>query len=304
MRPCPRNWPRSSANYDKESETEVSSNRVVFFLLLTLAPAACMPPSWGAAALLHPSKRTAKDTSSRPHETLWFDGAGVRLRGWWFKTTEPRRGTLVYLHGISGNRGSSASIADHWVPRGFDVISFDARAHGDSEGDACTYGFYEKADVSRVLDRVAGSEPIVLLGHSLGAAIALQTAGEDRRVSAVIAISTFSDLRTVASERAPFFASQSNLDNAFRIAEQQARFRVDEVSAVAAAAKITAPVLVIHGQADKETPASHSQRVYATLHQPKELMLVPGAGHNDCLNASTWAAIDSWVEKFITPPRK
>lgn len=276
------------------------SNRLLLFLLLALAPTACMPPSWGAAALLHPSKETAKETNARPHETLWFDGAGVRLRGWWFKTAAPRRGTLVHLHGIGGNRGSSAWIAEHWVPRGFDVISFDGRAHGESGGDACTYGYYEKADVSRVLDRVAGREPVVLLGHSLGAAIALQTASEDRRVSAVIAAATFSDLRSVASERAPFFASQGNIDNAFRIAEQQAHFHVDEVSAVAAAARIKVPVLIIHGQADKETPASHSQRVYAALRGPKELMLIPKAGHNDCLNSGTWPVIDAWVDKSIT----
>jgi uncharacterized protein len=280
------------------------AKRQVLLFLLFVAPAACMPPSWGAGALLHPKKTVAAEQGGLPHETLWFDGAGVRLHGWWFKAAEPRRGTVVHLHGIGRNRGSSVSMAEHWVPRGFDVISFDARAHGDSEGDACTYGYYEKTDVSRVLDHIAGSEPIILLGHSLGAAVALQATGQDRRVSGVIAISTFSDLRTVASERAPFFASQGNIDDAFNLAEKQANFRVDEVSALAAAAKITVPVLLIHGQADKKTPPSHSQRVFAALHEPKELMLIPQAGHNDCLNASTWVTIDSWVEKLVTQPRK
>jgi uncharacterized protein len=280
----------------------VAKRRVLLFLLL-VAPGACMPPSWGAGALLHPGKTTAVEKGGRPHETLWFDGAGVRLRGWWFKAAKPRRGTLVYLHGIGDNRGSGASMADHWVPRGFDVISFDGRAHGESEGDACTYGYYEKVDVSRVLDRVTGPEPIVLMGHSLGAAIALQTAAQDRRVSAVISVSTFSDLRTVAAERAPFFASKGNIENAFRLAERDAKFRVDEVSAVLAAGKIAVPVLVIHGQADNETPPAHSQRVFAALHEPKELMLIPDAKHEDCLNGNTWRAIDAWVEAFVTQPR-
>jgi alpha-beta hydrolase superfamily lysophospholipase len=252
---------------------------------------------------LHPGKTIAVENGGRPHETLWFDGDGVRLHGWWFKAAEPRRGTVVYLHGIGSNRGASLSVADHFVPRGFDVVSFDARAHGDSDGEACTYGYYEKKDVSRVLDRIVGPRPIVLLGHSLGAAIALQTAAEDRRVAAVIAVSTFSDLRTVASERAPFFASQGNIDNAFRLAETQAKFRVDEVSAVTAAAKITVPVFVIHGQADDETPPAHSQRVFAALHQPKDLLLIPGAKHDDCFNAGSWAAIDAWVDKVFTSPR-
>jgi pimeloyl-ACP methyl ester carboxylesterase len=73
--------------------------------------------------------------------------------------------------------------------------------------------YYEKVDLSRVLDEISGPGPILLLGTSLGAAVALQTAAEDNRVAVVVAVATFSDLRTVASERAPFFASKGNIDS-------------------------------------------------------------------------------------------
>ena len=271
--------------------------------LLALSLGACMPPSWGAGALLHPGKTVATDRSSRPHETIWFNGSGVRLRGWWFKTTEPRRGTIVYLHGVADNRGSSASIADHFLPRGFDVVAYDSRAHGESEGDACTYGYYEKADLSRVLDKISGPGPILLMGSSLGAAVALQTAAEDNRVAVVVAVATFSDLRTVASERAPFFASKGNIKSALRIAENLAKFKVDDVSPVLAAARIGIPVLVIHGEADKETPPAHSVRVHGALGGPKELLLVPHAGHNDSINGNTWTAIDAWIERWLLAKR-
>jgi pimeloyl-ACP methyl ester carboxylesterase len=278
---------------------QVSPSRPLLPVLLALALGACMPPSWGAGALLHPGKTVAADRSSRAHETLWFDGSGVRLKGWWFRTPKPRRGTIVYLHGVADNRGSSAGIADHFVPAGFDVIAYDSRAHGESEGDACTYGYYEKVDLGRVLDKVSGPGPIVLLGTSLGAAVALQAAAEDNRVGLVVAAETFSDLRTVASGRAPFFASKGNLEKAFRLAENEAKFKVDDVSPVAAAAKIRIPVLVIHGEADAETPPSHSVRVHAALAGPKELILVRQAGHNGSLTASTWKAIDVWIEKWV-----
>ena len=269
--------------------------------LLASSLGACMPPSWGAGALLHPGKTIAAEKARPPHETLWLAGSGVRLKAWWFRTAAPRRGTVVYLHGIGSNRASSAAMAEHFLPRGFDVIGYDARAHGDSEGDACTYGYYEKADLSRVLDKISGSGPIVLLGSSLGAAVALQAAAEDHRVAVVVAVATFSDLRTVASERAPFFASKGNIDSAFRMAEELAKFKVDEVSPVLAASKIRVPVLVIHGEDDKETPPSHSLRVHDALRGPKQLMLVPRAEHNDCINDKTWPALDAWVEKWISP---
>jgi pimeloyl-ACP methyl ester carboxylesterase len=179
------------------------------------------------------------------------------------------------------------------------VVAYDSRAHGESEGDACTYGYYEKVDLSRVLDEISGPGPILLLGTSLGAAVALQTAAEDNRVAVVVAVATFSDLRTVASERAPFFASKGNIKSALRIAENLAKFKVDDVSPVLAAARIGIPVLVIHGEADKETSPAHSVRVHSALHGPRELILVPHAGHNDSINGNTWTAIDAWIERWI-----
>src|SRR5205807_320551 len=105
------------------------------------------------------------------------EGAGVRLKGWWFHAAGRARGTVVYLHGVADNRGSGLGIADHFLARGFDVGAYDSRAHGESEGLACTYGYYEKRDLSRVLELVE-IQPIIVLGTSLGAAVAIQTAAE------------------------------------------------------------------------------------------------------------------------------
>ena len=262
--------------------------------LLLVALVGCMPPSWAANGLLHPGKHPASPPA-RTFEPLELDGAGVRLKGWKFRAEGPvRRGTVLYLHGIGDNRGSSVGIANHFVPQGFDVISYDSRAHGESEGTACTYGVYEKEDLLRILERVE-ARPIILLGVSLGAAVALQTAAQTKLVSAVVAISTFSDLRSVARDRVPFFASEGNIRKAFALAEAEARFRVDDASPLLAAPAITAPVLMIHGAKDDQTPPVHSQRVYDSLRGPKRLILVPGAGHDDTLGRTVWPQIDEWL---------
>ncbi len=88
----------------------------------------------------------------------------------------------------------------------------------------------------------------------MGAAIALQAAADEPRVAAVVAVASISDLRTAANERAPFFASRGNIEEALRIAEQQGKFVVAEVSPVAAARQIRAPVLLIHGERDERRP--------------------------------------------------
>jgi len=268
-------------------------------LFALLLAGGCMPPSWGANALLHPQRRPMTRVPDQAFEAVEFDGAGVKLKGWWFHAGG-KRGTIVVLHGVADNRGASVGIAQRFTARGFDVVAYDSRAHGESGGDACTYGFYEKEDLRRVLDRV-GARPIVLFGFSMGAAIALQEAAVDPRVAAVVAVSSYSDLRTAASERAPFFASKGNLADAFSLAEAEGKFRVDDVSPVAAAARITAPTLLVHGEKDDETPAAHSQRIFAALHEPKRLILVANARHNHVLDAHVWAEIDAWLATALAP---
>ena len=135
----------------------------------------------------------------------------------------------------------------------------------------------------------------------MGAAVALQAAAEDRRIAAVVAVSPFSDLRTAASERAPFFASKGNIADAFKLAEAEGKFRADDVSPMAAAAHITAPTLIIHGERDDETPPAHSQRIFAALRAPKRLILVPNGGHNHVLDPDVWREIDGWLDAALAP---
>jgi alpha-beta hydrolase superfamily lysophospholipase len=225
----------------------------------------------------------------------------VRLEGWLFAGAPPARGTLVYLHGSADNRTSGLAMAERYAPRGFDVLLYDSRAHGESGGDACTYGYYEKDDLRRAIDGLRAS-PVAVLGVSLGGAVALQAAATDRRIAAVVAVSTFSDLRTIATERAPWFATPNEIAEAFGLAEASAHFAVDDVSPVAAAMGIRAPTLLVHGDSDRETRPSHSERIFAALRCPKRLILVPGAGHDDALRPDVWPVIDAWLDRAVPSP--
>ena len=271
----------------------------VIIVTALLAVVHAQLPAVGAGGLLHPSRRATRASTPTSCVEASFAGNGVTLKGWrCASSAATHRGTVIYLHGIADNRGSATGIIDRFTRQGFDVIAYDSRAHGESEGEACTYGVFEKRDLGKVVDTVSGG-PVVLIGTSLGAAVALQEAAEDPRITAVVAAETFSDLRTVARERAPFFFTQPAIERSFRLAEEWAKFDVDAASPVAVANRISAPVLLIHGAADTETPPSHSERVFAALRGPKRLILVPGAGHNASLRTDVWTEIDRW----ITTPR-
>jgi pimeloyl-ACP methyl ester carboxylesterase len=265
-------------------------------------------PAIGAGALLHPSRH--KTTRPAPDGCVdaTFEGAGVVLHGW--RCAAParpaapqasQRATIVYLHGIADNRGSAAGPIARFLPLDYDVITYDSRANGDSGGDACTYGYYEKQDLHRVIDTIAG--PVVLIGASLGGAVALQEAADDTRVTAIVAAETFSDLRTVATERAPWIFTDGQIEQAFLQAGREAKFDVDAVSPVRAAARITVPVLLIHGDADVDTPPVHSQRVFDQLRGPRRLILVPGAAHNESLQPDVWNQIEAFIRGVVSRPR-
>jgi pimeloyl-ACP methyl ester carboxylesterase len=266
--------------------------------LLLLPELACLPPSAAAGTLLHPDRRAVGGTPALAHRDVTFEGEGVTLRGWLFpaagRGTGPEgRPTVVYLHGVADNRASGTWIAERLVPLGHDVLAYDGRAHGESGGTECTFGWWEKRDLSRALDRL-GIRRAILVGASLGAGIALQAAAEDPRIVGVVSSATFADLASLARQRAPPFVTDGQLREALAVAERKGRFRVADVSPVASAARVRVPVLVVHGAEDRETPPDHSRRVFDALAGPKRLRIVEGAGHNDAIG-KVWPEVERWI---------
>jgi pimeloyl-ACP methyl ester carboxylesterase len=228
-----------------------------------------------------------------------IDVGDVRLRTSVRGTGRP----LLLVTGLGASLDLAAPFEEELCARGRQVISFDAPGVGGSTAYRWPRRLSGVAEtVVGLLDRL-GVDQVDVLGVSLGGAVALQAAAIDARIRCVVAVSTFSDLRTVATERAPRIASPEEIEAAFRLAEATAHFKVDDVSPVVSARQIGVPVLLVHGEADRETPPAHSQRVFAALPGPKRLLLVPGAGHNDALRADVWRAIEAWIDEACPPGR-
>jgi pimeloyl-ACP methyl ester carboxylesterase len=270
--------------------------RIAVVCLTACVASSCMPPEWGAEAVLHPFRRTVRGRPDIPFEDVAFAGeGGVQVRGWRFRGSGPSRGLLVYLHGVADNREGGVGLAKRFGPQGWDVLAYDGRAHGASGGDACTYGALERRDLVKALDAVK-ADRVVLFGSSLGAAVALEAAPLDGRIRGVIAQSPFSSLAEVARDRAPWFATAAEIERALAVAAAKGRFALDDASPVLAARDIRVPVLLIHGERDRDTRPEHSRRIAAVLPGPKRLLIVPGAGHYDTLRGSdVWREIEDWL---------
>lgn len=267
-------------------------------LILAATTFGCFPAQWGANAILHPARRPVTAVPDLPYRDLTFERNGTTFKGWVFPAAgEGATRWLVYLHGIADNRQSGIGFAHRFVRRGYNVLVYDGRAHGDSGGRAVTYGVHEKEDLRKALDAVH-AERVVLFGCSLGASVALQAAPGDPRVAGVIAQSPFADLRSIVHDRKPRLLTRAKTDAALQIAARDGGFALDDASVLRVAGAIRVPVLLIHGAQDKDTPAAHSRRIHDALSGPKELLIVEGAGHNDTLaRDETWRHIEDWLAR-------
>jgi alpha-beta hydrolase superfamily lysophospholipase len=251
--------------------------------------------------LLQPNRRTVEyyrmhTSLLRPgdagliHEDLTLKTAeGITLSCWLIKADQPARGTVIYLHGVSECMIVGLPMAKTLHERGFNLFLYDSRRHGSSGGQYCTYGFYEKHDVSTVINYLERRTDLQLgnigvFGSSMGAAIAIQAAAIDKRVRAVVAESGFASLRTVFDDyqkrmiKMPWHYLRNLV---IKRSEHLAHFKANAVSPLEAIQAIHVPVFILHGTADDRIKYQYSELLYAKAHSPKELWLISGAKHND-----------------------
>lgn len=214
----------------------------------------------------------------------------IRLKGWFVHTsTQPSKGTVVLLHGIGSSKSAKLGLAALLTANGYDCVLYDSRATGESGGQYCTFGFYEKRDVSRVIDavkeRYPGSGPYAIFGSSLGGAVAVQALSVDARIVCGIAESPFATLRETIHDYAKRLFSipvDAVTDAALRRSEQIASFAVDSVKPEVSAAMVHQPVMIVHGLNDERISPEYGRRVFEQLRSPEKVWYpIPGAMHND-----------------------
>ncbi len=278
---------------------KVVAGIVIVLLLGLVLLVFAAAPLVAARMLLQPFRREAKTGIPADYSPVTIQSQGLELHGWRAPAIGERRGSLIYMHGVSDNRTSGIGILERFRNRGFDVLAYDSRAHGSSGGAYCTYGYFERHDVSRAIDELDDG-PVVLIGSSLGAAVSLQAAPIEPRITCIVAAETFADLRTIAVDRAPKWLSQGMIDRSFRRAEAMANFFVGETSPLLAAPEVAIPVLMLHGEDDVDTLPLHTHRVFEALKGPKRLIMIPHTGHNGSLKSdATWSQIEEWIDSVV-----
>jgi fermentation-respiration switch protein FrsA (DUF1100 family) len=177
--------------------------------------------------------------------------------------------TVLVFNGNGGNRAHRISLAVALCRYGMNVLLMDYRGYGDNPGSPSEQGLRLDSRAARafVVDRPdVDRSRIVYFGESLGTAVAVDLAVE-HPPAALILRSPFTSMIDLGRHHYPFLPVRLLLRDRF--------VTVDKIRAV------RVPLLVIAGTRDTIVPLAYSQRVYEAASEPKTLLVVPGADHND-----------------------
>jgi fermentation-respiration switch protein FrsA (DUF1100 family) len=157
-------------------------------------------------AARHPVERAPLVAASTYEDITLRTSDGLTLRGWYFPTPGDRAAIIV--HGKDSNRleggDKSERMTDFLMARGFSVVLFDMRGHGNSEGTRFSLGHLERRDAAAAIEflltRGFAEERIALIGISMGAGVVLQELLVHPKVGAIVADSAYADARTLVEE--------------------------------------------------------------------------------------------------------
>ncbi len=205
------------------------------------------------------------------------------------------RGTVILVHGAYGRSESLMGSAVHLSRCQYRAVLVDLRGHGHSSDARLTYGVQEAHDLSVVVDTLQAQGMIEgslgVYGFSYGAATAVQFAAHDSRVDAVVAVAPFASLRRAAAylakTRIPWgrnLMTPERVDLALQVASEEAQFNIEDADTRRAIRRTSAPVLLVHGTADRVIQPENSFDLHLSSGGTSELMIIPGATHNDLNN--------------------
>lgn len=232
----------------------------------------------------------------------------ITLKGWFVYTDAIKpKGTIFLLHGIGSNKASMLENAKLFSSNGFNCILYDARASGESGGINCTFGYFEKNDLSLFIDstliRYPNAKPFGAFGHSLGAAVVIQTLEKDKRIECAVVESPFSDLRNIVydySENIYGVRADWIVDEALERSEEIANFKVDEVKPSQSAKNIIQPVMVVHGLKDEKISYKYGKEIFNNLKSPlKKWYPVPNGNHNN-VSIIGGSKLDSTIIQYFS----
>lgn len=210
---------------------------------------------------------------------------GLTLRGWYYPTARHRR-LIVLVHGMKESLDEVAGLGRDLHAKGYDVLLFDLRGHGESDPARLTMGRRERLDLRAVLAWAehSGYDParIGWVGFSMGAATLLMEGQDNPDIRVAVLDSPFADLPQLLKSQLP---KHSHLPRFFNpgilyAASKVYGVRTSDLKPVRSAMYWRdRPTLIFHGEADQTVPVGQSRAIAAALGRQCTAITLPGVGH-------------------------
>lgn len=199
---------------------------------------------------------------------------------------EPRA-AVVLAHGFSASAEDPtvAATALALTGAGFDVVTYDARGHGGSEGES-TLGDLEQHDVAAAVHAARErSDRLVVVGASMGAIAVLRyAANHEAEIHGVVAVSCPARWELPRTPMAVACTALTRTRPGRAVAARWLRVRVasrwtDPEPPIELVPRIASPVAIVHGRRDRFIPVAASGELFEVANEPRRLSVVERMGH-------------------------
>lgn len=217
---------------------------------------------------------------------------GLKLVADKYYSSEESNKWVIVVHGYGGNRQTMRSYAVHYFNKGYNVLTPDLRAHGDSDGKYIGMGWLDRNDLPLWINYILNENPdaqIVLHGVSMGAATVMMTSGENlpSQVKAIIEDCGYTSVWDIFEDELdalfglPAFPAlyMSNI-----VAKVRVGYNFKDASSLEQVKNCKIPILFIHGDKDTFVKTHMVYDLYDAAKCEKEIWVVEDVGHAEAKN--------------------
>ncbi len=203
----------------------------------------------------------------------------------WYGRAAPGEPTILYFHGNGGNLALRSERIRHYLDRGRGMLMMSYRGYSGSTGRPSESANIADARLAYALLMAEGITPadIIVYGESLGTGVATRIASE-KSIGGLILDSPFTSAVDVGARHYPFLPVRLLMTHRYEV-----KSRIGQVRA---------PVLVVHGEQDRIVPYEMGRAVFEAANEPKKLISLPNAGHNNHALHGSFEAIQSWIDQI------
>jgi pimeloyl-ACP methyl ester carboxylesterase len=281
-------------------------------IVVLLAWSLVRPPRMTDGKAAWVLKRLSPGDLGLRFEEVGFDvrdgrtGQMIRIAGWWIPQATSDGRTVILLHGYADAKVGAIAWAPAWHKLGWNILAIDLRAHGESGGVYCTGGFFEREDVSQVIDQLRARRPaetrrLAFFGVSFGAAVAVATAAIRDDVDALVLDSPASDFSVAGALQMERLGAPVGKLRALavRLAQNMTGADYDAVRLVNLLPMLRCPVLVIAPEFDPLLNEGFAAKLKAALPPNGEYWHLPETGHLMALVADAEEYV-SRLDRFLS----